>query len=416
MTTRPAADLSVEEAGIALTDPAAYADGRFELACAVLRHEDPVHLVEADGYQPFHALLKHADIVHVERHPAQFLSAPRYKLVPDSYGLGQETGRALVAMDAPEHTAYRGLVADWFHSKAVALLDERIHELARESVDDMASRGNEPYDFVTEIAMQLPLSVICSMLGIPREDGAFILAVTQQIFGSYDPEYQARLAANTGETAVGFGPYFAEVVQDRLANPTDDLSSILTHAKLDGEPLPPRDLFGFFGILATAGHDTTSSLIAGGLHALIQHPDQLERLREDPSLVPNAIEEFLRWTTPVKTFMRTATEDCELRGRKIAAGENVLLVYPSANRDEDVFTDPDVFDVGRDSTRQLAFGTGVHFCLGAQLARLEARTFFAALVPRLRSIELAGEAQLVRTLLVGGLKHLPIRTEIGPRP
>jgi cytochrome P450 len=413
VTATYARDISVEEAGLALTDPAAYADGRLELACAVLRRDDPVHRVEAPGFAPFHALCKHADILEVERHPQRFVAAPRYKLVPDEYGLGQETGRALVAMDPPEHTEYRGLVADWFHSKAIALLDERIHELARASVDDMATR-DDAYDFVTEIAMQLPLSVICSMLGIPREDGAFILAVTQQIFGSYDPEYQARLAAGDREAAAGFGPYFAQVVQDRLADPTDDLSSVLTHAKLDGEPLPPRDLFGYFGILATAGHDTTSSAIAGGLLTLVQHPDQLDRLRADPSLVPTAVEEILRWITPVKSFMRTATEDTEIRGRRIATGESVMLVYPSANRDEDVFDEPERFDVGRDPNRHLAFGTGVHFCLGAQLARLETRGFFAALVPRLRSIELAGEPQLVRTLLVGGLKHLPIHTEIGP--
>jgi cytochrome P450 len=405
--------MSVEEAGVALTDPAAYADGRLELACDVLRREDPVHRVEAPGYAPFHALCKHADILEVERHPQRFVAAPRYKLVPDAYGLGQESGRALVAMDPPEHTEYRGLVADWFHSKAIALLDDRILELARVSVDDMATRDGE-YDFVTEIAMQLPLSVICSMLGIPREDGAFILAVTQQIFGSYDPEYQARLAAGDRAAAAGFGPYFAQVVQDRLANPTDDLSSVLTHAKLDGEPLPPRDLFGYFGILATAGHDTTSSAIAGGLLTLVQHPDELDRLRDDPSLVPTAVEEILRWITPVKSFVRTATEDTEIRGRRIAAGESVMLVYPSANRDEDVFDEPEHFDVGRDPNRHLAFGTGVHFCLGAQLARLETRRFLAELVPRLRSIQLAGEPQLVRTLLVGGLKHLPIRTEIGP--
>jgi cytochrome P450 len=405
--------MSVEEAGLALTDPAAYADGRLELACDLLRREDPVHRVEVPGYAPFHALCKHADILDVERHPQRFVAAPRYKLVPDAYGLGQETGRALVAMDPPEHTEYRGLVADWFHSKAIALLDERILELARMSVDDMATRDDE-YDFVTEIAMQLPLSVICSMLGIPREDGAFILAVTQQIFGSYDPEYQTRLAAGDHEAAAGFGPYFAQVVQDRLANPTDDLSSVLTHAKLDGEPLPPRDLFGYFGILATAGHDTTSSAIAGGLLTLVQHPDQLDRLRDNPSLVPTAVEEILRWITPVKSFVRTATEDTKIQGRRIAAGESVMLVYPSANRDEDVFDEPERFDVGRDPNRHLAFGTGVHFCLGAQLARLETRRFLAELVPRLRSIELAGEPQLVRTLLVGGLKHLPIRTEIGP--
>jgi cytochrome P450 len=187
---------------------------------------------------------------------------------------------------------------------------------------------------------------------------------------------------------------------------------VLTHATLHGEPLPPRDLLGFFGILATAGHDTTSSAIAGGLLTLMQHPDQLQRLRDDPALVPGAVEEILRWITPVKSFLRTATQDVEIRGRRIAAGESVMLVYPSGNRDEDIFNNPHTFDVGRDPNRHLAFGTGVHFCLGAQLARLETRTFFAELVPRLYSIELAGEAQHVRTLLVGGLKHLPIRADV----
>jgi cytochrome P450 len=201
-------------------------------------------------------------------------------------------------------------------------------------------------------------------------------------------------------------------MNERRQQPTDDITSLLATGEIDGKPLELIDQLAYFGILATAGHDTTSSTMAGGLLALIEHPDQLDRLRQDPGLAESAVEEMIRWVSPVKHFIRTAMQDTEIRGQRIAEGEAVLLLYPSANRDAEVFDEPDRFDITRDPNRHLAFGYGAHFCLGAQLARMETRALFRALAPRLESIELTGEPELVRTLFVGGLKHLPVRSTV----
>lgn len=203
--------------------------------------------------------------------------------------------------------------------------------------------------------------------------------------------------------------YFNEVTASRRANPTEDLASAIANARIDGEPLSDIETVSYYVIIATAGHDTTSATISGGLHALIENPDQLQRLRDNPELMPLASEEMIRWVTPVKEFMRTAAQDTEVRGVPIAAGESVLLSYPSANRDEKVFTDPFRFDIGRDPNKHVAFGYGVHFCLGAALARMEVNSFFSELAPRLGSVELTGVPEHTATVFVGGLKHLPIR-------
>jgi cytochrome P450 len=214
------------------------------------------------------------------------------------------------------------------------------------------------------------------------------------------------------DTLLEFFEYFQGITADRRAHPTDDLASVIANAEIDGEPIGALEAVGYYVIIATAGHDTTSSTIAGGMHALIQHPDELRRLSEDPELVTTAAEEMIRWVSPVKQFMRTATDDYVLRDVTIRAGESVLLSYPSANRDEDIFAKADSFDVGRQPNDHVAFGFGAHYCLGSHLARMEARAFFAELAPRLRSVELAGEPSYMETLFVGGPKHLPIRYEV----
>jgi cytochrome P450 len=403
--------MSLTDAAAALVDPSAYADGRLEQAITELRQHSPVHLVDEAGFRPFYALTRHADIHQVESDGDLFQAAPRYRLfraVDDPVpGEGVTT---LVRMDGAEHTAHRGLVASWFRPSRIRQLQDMMRVLARAAVDTMAKR-NDAYDFVAEVAMQYPLTAICGLLGVPPEDQHLILRMTQNGFGVEDEEYQRATAAE-GEATMDFVRYFAGVVADRLENPADDLSTALAHATLDGERLPPAELFAYFGILATAGHDTTSSTIAGGLRALIEDPTQLDRLRAHPELIPTAVEEMIRWVSPVKLFVRTASADTEVGGQPIKAGESVLLLYPAANRDPAVFDDPDRFDVARDPNRHLAFGYGSHFCLGAHLARLEAQVFFAELIPRLRSIELAGTPELIKTLFVGGLKHLPIRAEV----
>jgi cytochrome P450 len=403
--------MTVDEAALAIVDPAAYADGRLERACTVLREQSPVHRVEAPGFRPFYALTRHRDIFEADTNGKAFRAALRYRLMRTAQEPAPGEGvSTLVRMDPPEHTEHRALVAPWFRPRRLRSFEENVRSLAKSAVDRMA-KIDSSYDFVTEISMQYPLTVICSMLGIPDADRNLILRMTQQTFGAEDPEYQKPLGDGSG-ASMDFVRYFAGVVQNRLAEPTDDLSSMLAHATLHGQPLSAPELFAYFGILATAGHDTTSSTIAGGLQALLEHPEQIELLQKDPELLPNAVEEMIRWVSPVKSFMRTAMEDTDLGGQRISRGDAVLLLYPAANRDPKVFEDPETFDVTRESHQHLAFGFGAHFCLGAHLARMEARVFFAELLPRLRSLQPAGHPELVKTLFVGGLKHLPIRADV----
>jgi cytochrome P450 len=265
-------------------------------------------------------------------------------------------------------------------------------------------------DFVQEVAVNYPLFVIMSLLGVPEFDFPRMLKLTQELVGSQDSEFQRSASSQEQAYALlDMFEYFNALTVSRRQHPTEDLASAIANATIDGESLSDIDTVSYYVIVATAGHDTTSGVISGGLQALIEHPGQRHRLRESPELMPLATEEMIRWVTPVTGMMRTATEDTEVRGVPIAAGDSVLLSYVSANRDEEVFVDADRFDVARGPNKHLAFGHGVHFCMGAALARMEINSFFTELIPRLQSIELNGEAELIATTFVGGLKHLPIR-------
>jgi cytochrome P450 len=288
-------------------------------------------------------------------------------------------------------------------------LKVRVDELAKIYVDKMMAVGPE-CDFVQQVAVNYPLYVIMSLLGLPEADFPRMLKLTQELFGSDDSEFKRGSTEGDQLPALlDMFQYFNAVTASRREHPTEDLSSAIANARVDGEPLSDIDTVSYYLIVATAGHDTTSATISGGLQALIENPDQLARLRDDPGLMPLATEEMIRWVTPVKEFMRTAARDTTVRGTPIAAGESVLLSYVSANRDEEVFDDPFRFDVGREPNKHVAFGYGVHFCMGAALARMEVNSFFTELLPRLESIELTGDPELVATTFVGGLKHLPVR-------
>ncbi|TCP53154.1 cytochrome P450 [Tamaricihabitans halophyticus] len=402
-----------------LGDPNSYAnEHRLHEACAMLRRDSPVHWAEPEWAYPFWAITKHADVQEVERNHEIFRNSPRSVLTrKEMDDLREQQGeyiRSLVHMDNPDHKVYRAIGADWFNPRAMRKLQLRVDELAANYVDRMAELGGK-CDFVADVAVHYPLYVILSLLGLPESDFPRMLQLTQELFGGADPdrrrgESQADLMA----PLMDFFNYFNELTRARRQSPTDDLASAIANAAPGGEYLSDLDAASYYVIVATAGHDTTSSSIAGGLHALLTHPEQLAKLRAEPALLPTAVEEMIRWVTPVKSFMRTAVEDYSLRDVRIHAGESVLLSYPSANRDEDVFEDPFTFDIARNPNRHLAFGTGVHYCLGAALARMEARSLFAALLPRLRDIELAGEPRQVVTTFVGGLKYLPIRYQLNP--
>ncbi|OBB37450.1 cytochrome [Mycobacterium sp. 852002-51961_SCH5331710] len=402
----------MDEAAKVFATPLAYTDeAKLHASLAHLRANAPVSWVEVPNYNPFWAITKHADIMEIERANDVFTNSPR-PVLTTAQGDEQQAAigvKTLIHMDDPQHRDFRAIGANWFRPKAMRDLKVRIDELAKRFVDGMVERAPE-CDFVQEVAVNYPLYVIMSMLGIPESDFPRMLKYTQELFGTDDTELQRSdsLEESMAVLLEMFG-YFNELTAARRANPTEDLASAIANATINGEPLSDIDTVSYYLIIATAGHDTTSAVISGGLHALIEHPDQREKLSGDLGLMPLATEEMIRWVTPVKAFMRTATEDTTVRGVPIAAGESVLLSYVSGNRDEDVFDDPFRFDIGRDPNKHVAFGYGVHFCLGAALARMEVNSFFTELLPRLKSVELAGRPGYVATTFVGGPKHLPIR-------
>ncbi|BCI79927.1 cytochrome P450 [Mycolicibacterium sp. TY66] len=408
---------TTDEAAKVLADPSAYADDdRLHTALTRLRATNPVAWVDNPPYRPFWAITKHADIMAIERDNNLFISEPRPLLMKadaeDLLKAQAEAGiglRTLIHMDDPHHRKIRAIGADWFRPKAMRDLKVRVDELAKRYVDRMRDIGPE-CDFVEEIAIQFPLYVIMSLLGLPEEDYDRMHTLTQEMFGGDDEEYsRGQTPEELFAVLLDFFQYFAALTASRRANPTDDLASAIANGRIDGEPLSDMDTASYYVIVASAGHDTTKDAISGGLHALIQNPGELARLKANPELMSTAVEEMIRWSTPVKEFMRTATADTVVRGVPIAAGESVYLAYVSGNRDEEVFTDPFRFDVGREPNKHLAFGYGVHFCLGAALARMEMNSLFSELLPRLDSIELAGTPELSATTFVGGFKHLPIR-------
>ena len=414
-TTGPAARV--------LAEPKAYSDEkRLHEALAYARAHEPVSWVDVPPYAPFWAITKHADVMDIERDNELFTNDPRPFLEVAEFDEKQraerEAGvglRTLIHMDDPHHRDIRKIGADWFKPSALKALKARCDELAKIWVDKMAEQGPE-LDFSRDIAVNYPLYVILTLMGMPESDFGFMLKLTQEIFGSNDEEMAREGSADAAESFMAvvmeMFAYFTTLTASRREHPTDDLASAIANARVNGEPISDMDTLSYYAIVASAGHDTTSAGISGGLLALIQNPDQLARLQADPSLMGTAVEEMLRCVVPVKEFMRTAQKDTVVRGVPIKKGEAVLLSYVSANRDEEVFKDPMRFDVGRDPNKHLSFGYGVHFCLGASLARMEINSFLSELIPRIKTIELAGDPELISTLFVGGLKRLPIRVTL----
>lgn len=348
----------------------------------------------------------------VERDPLLFTNEPGSTLTlvrpePDHhYDL-----KTLINMDGEEHRAHRLLVNEWFKPQSIRNLEDAINARAKQSVDEMAALGGE-CDFARDIALHYPLRVILTVLGLPESDFDRMLALTQELFGSEDPEFARPIEEHQArqlEVVMDFIEYFKGVVEDRRVNPTDDIASVVANATMNGEPLSDTSIFGYYLIIATAGHDTTSNAVAGGMASLLKHPDQLERLRNHPELMGPAAEEIVRWVTPVKHFMRTAQADTEVGGQPIAEGDWVYLSFASANRDESVFPDPFRFDIGRNDAQSLGFGFGRHYCLGVHLAKMEIRAFFTELLSRLDTAELTGPVEYMQSALVTGPKHMPMR-------
>lgn len=382
-----------------------------------LRREDPVHWWDRTDGVPFWAITKHADITTIGKRPEKFASGPRLVIghLPER---PSDFPPTLIQLDPPKHGIYRQLISHRFRPGALRRMHADIERIAKEIVDGLLEQGDSGQcDFVKKVAAPLPIAVIAWMLGVPRSDWDLLFDWTNRTIGAGDPEYQ-REGKTPDETAREamtelFG-YFTKLVEEKKRSPGDDLVTVFTEARVDGQPLPFLDLLTFCLIIVVAGNETTRNATTGGMLALIEHPDELRKLQRDPSLIPSAIEEVVRWVSPIIHFARTATEDFELRGKRIRKGDALALFYPSANRDEEVFRDPFAFRVDRRPNRHIGFGVGEHFCLGAHLARLELQVAYQHLLPRIREIELAGPVERLHSALVGGVKHLPIRYELRP--
>lgn len=416
------------EIAAALVNPQAYAEwDALHRHFAWARANMPVGLAENERFDPFWAVTRHVDILEVSRNNARFASGVRSTVLTDRVGEAIARAatpnndghlvRSLVQMDAPDHMKYRLLTQSWFMPKNLRTIEARIREIARETVEAMLA-GPREIDFARDVAAFYPLRVIMNVLGVPAEDEPRMLMLTQQLFGPTDPELNRGRAAITGpEQAVAmlqfviadFEAYFGALTADRRANPRDDIATVIANAQVHGAPVPDREANGYYMIVATAGHDTTSASTAGAIMALAKNPALFGRYRQPGADTAGLIEEAIRWTTPVQHFMRSATEDTVLGGQAIAKGDWLMLCYASGNRDESVFADPFAFDPGRAPNNQIAFGFGAHVCLGQHLARLEMRILMEELLPRLASLELAGEPKRVESTFVGGLKRLPIR-------
>ncbi|HEY8123124.1 MAG TPA: cytochrome P450 [Myxococcota bacterium] len=375
-----------------------------------LRREAPVKWFAFEGSRPgFWAITKRSDIVALSKQPEKFLIGPRTAVFAESPPSSERSieARHLLTMDPPEHAEYRKLASAWFTPRAIETRRPEITKLACELLDRLAPAGE--FDFVADFAAPLTLSVLADMLGVPREDWPRLFDWTNRLIGSADPEFQHGQSKLSDEQATRETfAYFRELAAERAARPTRDLTSVLVNARIAGEPLPALDLLSYYQLLVVAGNETTRNAASGGLMALIENPRELGKLRANPQLVNLAVEEVVRWTSPVVQFCRTGVEDFELRGQKIRAGESMCLFYGSANRDEEAFDRPDEFHVDRSPNPHLGFGIGEHFCLGASLARLELRVIFAEVARRFAKLEIVSEPPRMRSSLISGVKRLRV--------
>ena len=423
-----------------ITDSDRYRDDGYPWAeWDLLRQEAPVYWYQRPGYEPFWAITKHADIRFISSHPELFSNAQMLRLnTAKKLGTAQRsrdlqmnfTGGDpadppdFIYMDPPEHRQHRGLVARHFTPRMMKMLEDHFAEMAEnyvsdfadQVVNDFAERGSRSaVDLVHELSAKLPVAAICDMGGVPKEDWDQIFKWTEVIVGADDPEFRlpgespSQASRRVGEEWFRYN--YVLIQQRQREGLGDDLLSDLLRAEVDGRKLSPAEIHGYFVLLLAAGNETTRNSISGGVKALLDHPDQMQMLVKDESLVPSAVEEILRWTSIVIQFQRTAVEDVELRGQTIRKGESVVLWYPSANRDEEVFEDPYRFDIKRDPNDHFAFGGyGEHFCLGANLARWEMRAIFHALRPILPNLELVAPPENVIAFLhVGGIKRQMVR-------
>ncbi len=395
------------------------------LAFRALREHDPVHWqAEPAPNRGFWAVTRYRDIEEVLRDTRNFSSARGISL--EEQGLEElEARRSMIDMDPPRHSRLRRLVSKLFTRSAVAQYEGFVREQARAVIDRALAKGE--FDFVEEVSRELPIRVLARIMGIPDADLPMCIELGDAMIAQADPEYsravidkedtsEYRLLPFRSPAAVELMVYGHGLAAERQREPKDDLVTKLIQAEVDGERLSEREFDNFFCLLIVAGNETTRHAITHGMLALSEHRDQSDRLREDPGLLPLAVEEILRWGSVTMHFRRSATQDLELRGTRIREGDKVVVWFISGNFDEEVFPVPDRFDVGRDPNPHMTFGSGgPHVCLGAHLARLEIRVMFEELLPRLRDLEVTGPIARLRSNFINGIKHMPVRVELTGR-
>ena len=389
-----------------------------------LRKESPVYWYAQRGPTPFWAITKHEDIMEVSSQPDIFSNeaggiivlneAQIQSFIEGGSGSPLAQMKTIITMDPPEHRSYRKVASGYFTPRGFTNLDEIVKSSAAAIFDELPDEGE--VDFIETIAQKHPLRVLATILGINEEQEERLLVITQELFGGEDPDMQRQgedREAARKELGMEFYMLFDEIIKDRRACPRDDLATMLANAELsDGCPLGQLETLGYYLIVFTAGHDTTRNALSGAISAFLDHPDEFERLRQDPSLSKSAVDEIVRWTTPVNYMKRQAVQDYELRGQQIKAGEELALFYCSANRDEDVFEDPFTFDIGRSPNRHLGFGWAEHYCLGAHLAKASMKALTEEMVRRIEWMEPNGERTFISSNFVVGLKTLPVKYKL----
>jgi cytochrome P450 len=397
-----------------IIDPAFYGKhGPPHEAWTRLRREAPIAYCEAPGMLPFWAVTRYQDVVELSRQPGRFANQPRMAVFPEEqFQTDDFPVHHLLNMDPPEHREYRFLLSSHFTPRALEQKRAAVSRLVNEILSGLPV--GEPIDFVTEVSAVMPIVVIAEMLGIPEEDRPLFFRWTNESIGATDSEYQdgASVKETTDRAIKSQMEYFAKRVEERRREPKEDFIGLLANAKIDGKWIPDFELLSYLILLVVAGNETTRNAASGGLLALLDNRDELERLRNDPALLKPAVEEMVRWQSPVNQFCRTPIEDVELGGQKIRAGESLCLFYGSANRDEEIFDEPFAFRVDRNPNRHIGFGIGEHVCLGAHLARLELQELFGALTRRLERIEATGPVERLESSFISGIKHLPIQVEL----
>jgi cytochrome P450 len=411
-----------------IADPAAHADGRVLDALAWLRTNQPLGIAEPDGYDPFWVVTRQADLRAIAMKGDTFYNTLRVNMIDKAARMAMQELfkdrdfplRSILHMDPPDHPKYRAVASGFFHAKNLDGLTGQIRAIASEFADRLIEAGGE-CDFATEVAFTYPLRVIMTVLGVPQEDEPTMLRLTQELFGTADEDLAREGNASTKGADVGaalaavtadFDAYFDGLLADRRKNPRNDLISVIANAEIDGKPMPALEARSYCIVAATAGHDTTAGVTAGGFMALCQDPSLLPAIRGDQDAIKAFVEEAARLHSPSKITMRTAIADIELCERQFRAGDWIAMAWASGNRDEALFPDPDTFRIDRKPNKLISFGNGPHVCIGQHLARLEMRLLFEEIAKRVESAELAGDPKCMASLMVSGLKNLPVRYKL----